>query len=102
MTYWLSAQNDAPFEDALRLRGTPSNAAFKVTYTTLGTDITADVVAGTYTTVRLGPGDSLLVKVVVKVRAAAPVGASLTGTMVVKSDRFPDFRDTVRFVTSRS
>lgn len=71
VTYWVSAQNDAPFADALRLRGTASNAAFKVTYTTLGEDITADMTAGTYTTPELGPGDSVLIKVVVKVRTTA-------------------------------
>ena len=102
VTYWVSAQNDAPFADALRLRGTASNAAFKVTYITLGEDITADMTAGTYTTLELGPGDWVLIKVVVKVRATARVGASLTGTVVVKSDDVPAFRDTVRFITSRA
>ena len=101
-TFWVSAQNDAPFEDALRLRGTASNTAFKVTYTVLGADVTAAVTSGAYTTVALGPGDSVLIKVVVKARATAPAGASLTGTMAVKSDSFPTFRDTVRFVTTRA
>src|SRR5690606_32273675 len=31
VTYWVSAQNDAPFADTLCLRGTASNTAFKVT-----------------------------------------------------------------------
>ncbi len=102
VTYWVSAQNDAPFTDVLRLKGTASNTRFRVTYTAAGVDITAAVVAGTYTTPVLGPGDSFLVKVVVKVKATAPAGSSLTGSMIIKSDSDPARRDTVKFVTGRS
>ncbi len=101
VTYWVSAQNDASFADALRLKGTASTSRFRVTYTALGADITTEVVDGTYTTVELGPGDSVLIKVVVKVKSAAPAGSSLTGSLVVKSDEIPTRRDTVKFVTSR-
>lgn len=102
VTYWVSAQNDASFADVLRLRGTASNTRFKVTYTALGEDRTATMTDGTFTTPELGPGDSVLIKVVVKVRASAPAGSSLTGTVVLKSGTAPTFRDTVRFITSRS
>lgn len=102
VTYWVAVQNDAPFEDALRVRGPASDGRFKVTYTALGADVTADVTAGTFTTVPLGAGDSVLIKVVVKVRVTAPVGASLSAGVLIKSDAVPTFRDTVRFVTSRA
>ncbi len=102
VTYWVSAQNDAPFADVLRLKGTATTTRFKVTYTAGGVDITAQVVAGTYTTPELAPGDAVLIKVVVKVKGTAPAGSVLTGTMIVKSDADPARRDTVKSVTSRA
>ncbi len=102
VTYWVSAQNDASFPDAQRLKGTASTTGFRVTYTALGEDITSAVVDGTFTTVELGPGDSLLIKVVVKVKGTAPAGSSLTGSVIVKSDEIPTWRDTVKFVTRRA
>ena len=102
ITYWVSAQNDAPFADALRLKGTATTTRFRVTYTAGGVDITPQVVAGTYTTPVLAPGDAVLIKVVVKVKVTAPAGSVLTGSMVVKSDADPARRDTVKFVTSRA
>ena len=102
VSYWVSAQNDAPFADVLRLKGTATTTRFKVTYTAGGVDITPQVVAGTYTTPVLAPGDAVLIKVVVKVKGTAPAGSVLTGSMIVKSDSDPARRDTVKFVTRRA
>ena len=85
-----------------RAKGTASTTRFRVTYTALGEDITSAVVDGTFTTVDLGPGDSLLIKVVVKVKGTAPAGSSLTGSVIVKSDEIPIWGDTVKFVTRRA
>lgn len=102
VTYDVSVQNDAPFADALRLKGTASNANFTVSYQVGATDVTAQVVAGTYTTPSLAPGATQKVRVVVTVGAAAPSGSSLSATVLAKSDTDTARRDTVRFVTSRA
>lgn len=101
VTYFVSAQNDAPFADALRLRGTASTSRFRVKYTTGGNGITNSVTAGTYTTPVLAPGATFTVKVEVTVLGAAPVGSSLDATVVIKSSVDQARKDTVRFITSR-
>lgn len=102
VTYYFSTQNDAPFPDTLRLRGSASDTRFKVTYTAGGTDITSEFTAATYTTPPLAPGATFTVKVQVKVRATSPAGSSLNAEMTVKSDRDPAIKDTVKFVTGRA
>ena len=102
VTYDVTVQNDAPFADVLRLKGTASNANFTVSYQVGATDVTAQVVAGTYTTPSLAPGATQKVRVVVTVGAAAPSGSSLSATVLAKSDTDTARRDTVRFVTSRA
>lgn len=106
VTYDVSVQNDAPFADTLRLRGTAGTARYSVAYlvVTAGvpTDVTGDVVAGTYTTPSLAPGATHKVRVVVTVNAGAPAGSSLSATMMTKSTTDTSRKDTVAFVTSRS
>lgn len=102
VTYDVSVQNDAPFGDALRLKGTASNANFTVSYQVGATDVTAQVVAGTYTTPNLAPGATQKVRVVVTVGAGAPSGSSLSATVLAKSDTDAARRDAVRFVTGRA
>lgn len=100
--YWVSAQNDAPIPDTLRLKGTISTAGYAVRYIVDGLDITPQVTAGTYTTPTLAPGATHLVKVVVTVTDAASAGSSLNATMIVTSNTAPATKDKVRFVTSRA
>ncbi len=100
VTYFVSAQTDAPFPDQLRLKGTASNSSFTVTYSTGQTDITNEVTAGTYTTPTLPPGAALVVEVEVTVTSTAPAGTSLSAFLKVKSNTDPTIKDTVRFVTS--
>ena len=100
--YWVSAQNDAPIPDTLRLKGTTTSAGFVVNYTVDGTDITAQVTAGTYTTPVLAPGATHLVKVVVTVTDTAPAGSSLNASILVTSNTAAATKDKVRFVTRRA
>ncbi len=102
VTYTVKVQNDSLAPDVLRLRGTGSNAAFKVTYAVGTTDVTAAMVAGAYVTPALAPGATVAVDVVVKVRSTAPTGSSLTAALTAKSDTDPTVKDTVKFVTRRS
>ena len=98
--YWVSAQNDAPIPDTLRLKGTTTSAGFVVRYTVDGIDITPQVTAGTYTTPVLAPGATHLVKVVVTVTETAPAGSSLNASMLVTSNTAAATKDKVRFVTT--
>lgn len=100
----MSAQNDALVADRLRLKVTATTDQFAVhTYTIEGgTNVTAQMAAGTYITPLLAPGATHLVKVVVTVRSAAQAGSSLNTSMVLKSNSDPTRRDTVEFVTSRT
>ncbi len=102
VTYYVSVQNDAPFPDTLRLRGTASTAAFRVLYSTGGVDITPQVAAGTYTTPTLAPGATFEITVEVKVKTSAPAGSSLTGALTAKSTTDLTIKDKVKFVTRRS
>lgn len=43
-----------------------------------------------------------MIKVVVKVKATAPAGSSLTGTLTAKSNTDTTYKDTVKFVTRRA
>ena len=102
VTYYVSVQNDAPFPDTLRLRGTASTAAFRMRYSTGGVDITPQVTAGTYTTPTLAPGATFEITVEVKVKTSAPAGSSLTATLTAKSTTDLTIKDKVKFVTRRS
>ena len=102
VTYTVKAQNDSTASAVLRLEGTATATSFKVTYTVGGTDVTAGIVAGAYTTPELTPGAKLTVIVTVKVKSTAPPGASLTGSLTAKSDTDPATEDTVKFVTRRA
>ncbi len=102
VTYFVTVQNDAPLADVLSLRGTASNDRFRVTYTALGEDITAQVTEGGYSTPVLAPGERHVVKVTVKVKAGAPPGSSLAGTVTARSLIDLTARDRVGFITQRA
>lgn len=102
VTYVVSVQNDAPFPDAMRLKGTASNSRFTVKYTTGGSGITNGVIGGTYTTPVLAPGATFTVKIQVTVAGNAPAGSSLSATLITKSNTELARKDTVKFVTNRS
>lgn len=100
VTYFVNVQNDAAFAEALRLRGTASTTRFAVRYfDPAGQDITRGIKAGTYETPVLAPGAKFKVKVVVTVRATAPIGSSLTGSLAATSTTHPTIKDKVKFVT---
>lgn len=100
-TYFIRVQNDAPFTDALRLRGTRTSVGYRVTYTRGGVDITAPVTLGSYTSPELAPGESIVVKVQVKVRSGAAVTSSNLGTVTIRSSTHPPQKDVVGFATRR-
>jgi hypothetical protein len=103
VTYYVTAQNDAPVAERLRLQGQPSTPNFTVVYRDpAGANITTAVTNGTYTTPILATNGTHQVKIVVTVGNAAPSGASTTRTLTAISTTQPTIKDTVRFVTTRA
>jgi formylglycine-generating enzyme required for sulfatase activity len=56
-TIFASAGNDGPLADAMRLRGSPRNRFFAVRYVSGGSNLTAQIVAGTHTTAVMDADD---------------------------------------------
>jgi hypothetical protein len=87
LVFQLSLQNDAP---TLGDRFTVSAngnvpVGYEVRYFKGTTEITNDVIAGTYQTPRLRPGRSFKIKVEVTVAANAPAGSKVTRKVTVTS-----------------
>jgi hypothetical protein len=66
------------------------------------TDITAAVVAGTYSTPVLASGAALLITAKVKVTSTAAAGSSVTRLVTITSAADGTKRDAVKFICSRS
>ncbi|MCW2755760.1 MAG: Arylsulfotransferase [Marmoricola sp.] len=72
-SYWL-VRNGGNRADSFALRGTAGTTRFVVHYWSAGRDVTAAVLAGSFRTVRLAPGQSQVVRVVVRPTYRAPRG----------------------------
>lgn len=109
VNYQVSVQNDGRATDRLKVRGPGSNLAFRVRYFDgAGRVISPAVVAGTYTTRRLAPGEAATIRVEVTLRDDAPPPACappchelLLRPVTVTSRTEPDRFDVVRTVTTR-
>jgi hypothetical protein len=103
VTYFVSAQNDAPFAEQLRIKGQASTTRFTVTYRNpAGVNITSQVIAGSYRTPVLAPGATHFIRAIVTIHPSAPANATLTRTATVTSDTHPAIKDTVKFITTRT
>lgn len=100
-TYVVSAQNDGPVADTIRLRGTASSQSFRVRYSSDGEDVTAAVAAGTLTGPELAPGESMALTVTVTPRPGRQGPDVLAARVVTTSTADPTRADTVGFVTRR-
>jgi hypothetical protein len=99
-TFGVSAQNDGTNSDRFRVHATGLGlTGWKVKYFHGSTDITADVVAGTFTTPTVAPGEQYLIKARVKANFdnGAVLGA-LRRLVTLTSTNNPDKSDTVRLV----
>lgn len=109
VNYIITAQNDAAVADKLKIRGHSSNSAFAVRYyDTAGTVITPQIVAGTYTTRRLNPGQSVDIRMEITLKTNAPPPACplpchelLTRPVTIASKANPNQTDTIRTTTTR-
>lgn len=98
----VSIQNDAGFTDRMVLRGQGRTTHLRVRYLDeSGADITAAVLAGTYVTAPLAPGDATAVTVETKLARGAPPALSVRRTLTATSETHPTISDTATIVTRR-
>jgi len=102
LTFNVSLQNDGSAADRLRLKGLGSTNGYTVKYRSGATDVTAAVVAGTYTTSSLARGAAATISVVVTVKSAAKVGSQLGRLLTVSSVASPTRQDAVKVTAKRS
>ncbi len=97
-------ENDGDVAAPMRLVGSRSNAAYRITYLAGGVDITRRVVAGDYRTATLAPSgaSSAVVEVVVAARATAPRGARVVAALRASSPTDPPVGDVVKARVTRT
>lgn len=103
ITFGISVQNDSTASGAFTLKATgTATTAYTVTYFRGTTDITAAIVAGTYTTPGLAAGAKYLITAKVKVKSSATVGSSVTRLVTITSVSDGTKQDAVKFIGKRS
>lgn len=85
LTYVIKVQNDGNNTEPFTLSGPGSNDRFQLTYLAGTTDITSQVVAGTYQTPAVAPGANTKIKLTIKVKAGAPAGANIAARVKATS-----------------
>ena len=89
--------------EPLRVSGPASTSTYRISYFDEdGTDITAAVTAGTYETEALAPGATTKIKVTVKAKPGAPVGATIAAKVKVTSTTDSTKKDAVKMTVTRS
>jgi len=73
-TFFIAVQNDGTLTDTFRLLGGGNRKGFRVTWFAGTEDVTSQVTHGTYTLRDLAPGQQRVIRLVVKVKAAAKKG----------------------------
>ena len=102
ITFTLSIQNDGPVGGRFKVAATGAAAAnYQVTYFKGSTNITSAVVAGTYQTASVAPGNVFAITAKVKVLAGATVGSSVTRLVTISAVADPSSVDAVKLVGKR-
>ncbi len=102
-TFYVRLQNDGGATDSLRVKGVTSGSAGYTVKYKLGTEnVTSAVVAGTWTTVPLAPGASVVLKVKVTATTAAVAGSARNVDLTVRSVAATTVKDVVRARATRS
>jgi hypothetical protein len=104
ITFSITVQNDGTgAADTFKLKATGSASGnFTVAYFKGATDITSQVVAGTYTTSPLAPGASLAFTAKVTVKPSAAASSSVSRLLTITSVGDGTKKDAVKFVGKRS
>jgi len=102
LRWQISVQNDATTADAIRLRGARSAHGFHVIYLDAnGTNVTDEVVSGSFRTPRLTRHQIYRLTVVVEVTEGATIRQALKGEVHASSMLTPAQTDVVAFVANR-
>jgi hypothetical protein len=91
-------ENDGEFEDSYRVRARRGNGRFIVRYRAGGVDVTGAVVAGTFETPVLEPGQFRVIRARVRVGAIAPHGVDRVLPARATSVAVPSRADVVKLV----
>jgi hypothetical protein len=91
-------QNDGTLPDSLTLQGPAGNDDLEISYLDGKTDVTEEVVAGTYTIANVESRSGKVLKAKVKVKKA---GATVDGNLTLRSS-VPAITDTTHFVIEGS
>ena len=103
ISFGISVQNDGSGLDSFTLKASGAiTSAYTVNYFRGATDITAAVVAGTYTTTSLAPGATYLITAKVKVKSTAAVGSKVTRLVTISSVGDGTKKDAVKFIAKRA
>jgi len=99
----IEVSNDSAATDSFTVRGAgAARAGYTVTYFRGPTDITAQVVAGTYAVDDLAPGGSVVIQARVRVGSTAPAGSRVTRTVTTTSTTDTTVKDTVKATVTRA
>jgi uncharacterized repeat protein (TIGR01451 family) len=101
-TFVVRAQNDGNVVDDLSFLGQGSTNRYSVTYRDGTTNVTAQVLAGTFTVEDLPPGFTHDLTVVVRAKPGTPRGAAIGRILNVRSGAEPSIRDVVKVSVTRS
>ncbi len=102
-TFHVQLQNDHGVADTLKVKGVSSGSAgYTVRYLSGTTDITARVVAGSYSTGVLAPGAAVTIKVKVTASSTAAAGSARDVDVTDRSQTDTSVKDTVRARVTRS
>ena len=102
ITFNITVQNDGIASDTFDLQGGSNATGYTVKYFAGATDITASVVAGTYTTPSVAPGASYPITVTVKVKGTAAAGSKVARIVTITSNVDSLKKDAVKFTGKRA
>jgi hypothetical protein len=101
-TFTIRIANDGFATDSFTLQGTGSQSGFTATYKLGATNITAQVVAGTYTISNLARGSSVDITLSVLVGNSVPNGTARSWTVVATSTGAGSAKDAVKATVTAS
>jgi len=100
-TFTVRVQNDGNTTDTFTVKGLGTTNRYTVTYKNGPTNITAPVVAGTFTTDPLAPGATQDLTLTIKAKAGTPVGNALSRTTTITSVTDITRKDAVKATVTR-
>ena len=103
ISFGISVQNDGTSSDRIKVKATGTAATgYTVSYFRGASDITAAVVAGSYTTPSLAPGATFLITAEVNVKSHAAAGSRVTRLVTLTSVGDSARKDAIKLIGKRA